>query len=265
MATTPDVKAALRERYCKPEWAYFEEVANTTGVGGNRYADAVALNLYPSRGLTLNGFEIKVSRSDWLRELKKPDKAEQSIVKYCDHWYVVTLPDIVKEGELPSTWGLILYKDGKLREAVKAPKLEAKSLDRGFIAALLRRANEIDKETIDSLVNAAYCKERDRLQAEYDRRSTESNRKYRDLVNNLNKVKEETGIDLLNYHPPEEVVALIKAIKQADITSNYRGLTSLCKTIGDMHSKLTAAIGDVPLVAEIIAADKSASSNKWAS
>lgn len=252
MASTHEVKAALRERYCKPEWAYFEEVANSTGVGGNRYADAVALNLYPSRGLVLNGFEIKVSRSDWLRELKKPDKAEQSIVKYCDYWYVVTLPDVVKDEELPKTWGLILYKDGKLREAVKAPKLEAAELDRKFIAALLRRANQADQETIDALVRQEARKERERLQAEYEKQSAQARRHYHDLVEQLKQVKQETGIDLIGWHATEEVIALLKAIRQSDIASNYRGLRQLCETLGNMHVKLREAIGDVPLVNDML-------------
>ena len=36
--------------------------------GGGRYADAIAMNLWPSRGLAVHGFEIKISRGDWQRE-----------------------------------------------------------------------------------------------------------------------------------------------------------------------------------------------------
>jgi hypothetical protein len=73
--TAAEVRAALMNRYCAPEWATFFEVANSTGGGAVRSADAVAMSLYPSRGLRLHGFEIKVSRSDWLHELKQPDKS----------------------------------------------------------------------------------------------------------------------------------------------------------------------------------------------
>jgi hypothetical protein len=39
-------------------------------------ADAIARHLWPSQGLELIGFELKVSRSDWLREIKDPYKCE---------------------------------------------------------------------------------------------------------------------------------------------------------------------------------------------
>ena len=44
--------------------------------------------VWPSRGLYLHGFEIKVHRNDWLRELKNPAKAEE-IAGYCHFWWVV--------------------------------------------------------------------------------------------------------------------------------------------------------------------------------
>ena len=55
--TSDDAKAALRLRCRPPEWALFFEVADSTGLAGHgRYLDAVAMNLYPSRGLELHGF-----------------------------------------------------------------------------------------------------------------------------------------------------------------------------------------------------------------
>lgn len=66
------------------------------------------------------GFEVKVSRSDWLSELKKPEKAD-SLARYCDRWYlVISDPKIVKDGELPPTWGLLCRKGDRLVEVVKA-------------------------------------------------------------------------------------------------------------------------------------------------
>ena len=70
-----DVRAALARKFCAPEYALFYEVANATGSAATRSADAIAMGLWPSRGLYLQGFEIKVSRSDWLSELKNPAKA----------------------------------------------------------------------------------------------------------------------------------------------------------------------------------------------
>jgi hypothetical protein len=83
-----DVWDMLRERHPAPEWAIFFEVANGLGVSDRRYADAVAMSLFPSRGLDVHGFEVKTARGDWLRELKNPKKADV-IASYCDFWWLV--------------------------------------------------------------------------------------------------------------------------------------------------------------------------------
>src|SRR3546814_15144887 len=75
---TAQINAALRARFCAPEWALLFNVGNATGATQRRWADAVAMNLYPSRGLELPGFDVKASRSDWLLEPKQPDKSVRS-------------------------------------------------------------------------------------------------------------------------------------------------------------------------------------------
>jgi hypothetical protein len=133
---------ALEKRFDKGAWALFSEVGNATGSRCERHADAVAMSLWPSRGLTIHGVEIKVSRSDWLNELRQPEKSDP-IQAYTDHWWVaVANADIVQTGELPATWGLLVMGGEKLVAKVDAPKLEPKPLDRSFVAALLRRASE---------------------------------------------------------------------------------------------------------------------------
>src|SRR5574342_435271 len=103
--TSQDCIAALRKRFPAAEYAFLEQVANSTGSGVRGWADAIAMGLWPSRGISLWGFEVKVSRSDWKRELAKPKKSSE-IQGYCDHSLVVTTPDIVEPSELPKNWGL---------------------------------------------------------------------------------------------------------------------------------------------------------------
>lgn len=147
-----DVLKAIRHTYLTGAYALFTEVANATGSRQSRYADAVAMSLWPSRGLGLHGFEIKVSRNDWLNELKNPAKSSE-IQKYCDHWWIVT-PDteIIWDNELPATWGYYVVKNGRLHIKVKAPKLTPEPIDLGFIAAIFRRQAEI----LDELKKEAY-------------------------------------------------------------------------------------------------------------
>lgn len=59
------VRAALKRRYAQPECAVVFEVAQATGFSANRHLDAIAMELWPSRGLALHGIEIKVDLYDW--------------------------------------------------------------------------------------------------------------------------------------------------------------------------------------------------------
>lgn len=160
---TQEIEAMLRERFAPPEYALIFNVRNGTGFARSveRTADAIAMSLYPSRGLHLIGYEIKAHRSDWLRELKDPDKAD-AIARYCDRWYlVIGDKDIVKAGELPPAWGLIEPHGNKLRVTKEAPELTPKQIDRLMLAALLRAATtyspseEMMKARIEAAVKAA--------------------------------------------------------------------------------------------------------------
>jgi hypothetical protein len=87
------------------------------------------------------GFEIKVARGDWKRELTNPAKAD-AIQRYCDRWWIVADEKIVELGELPPTWGLMAPKGEGLKVLVEAPKLEATPLSRKFVAAICRAAQK---------------------------------------------------------------------------------------------------------------------------
>lgn len=102
-------------------------------------ADFIAVDKYATTQ-AIHGHEVKVSRSDWLSELKDPTKSER-IKRYCDYWWLV-VPDasIVKPGELPADWGLMVQSRQLLRAKVKAPKLTPELLTLDFIAGLTAAA-----------------------------------------------------------------------------------------------------------------------------
>ena len=121
--TEGQVFEALRARYAAPAWALLPQVADRTGAYASRAADALAVGLWPSRGLDVIGFEIKVSRSDWLRELRQPAKAEP-MVAICDTWWIAAGESgLVKSEELPGGWGLLeVTATGKLRTVTVAAR-----------------------------------------------------------------------------------------------------------------------------------------------
>jgi hypothetical protein len=132
----------VRRYFAAPEFVVMSEVADATGQYIRRRADAIAVSTYPSNGLEIVGIEIKITRNDWLRELRDPGKADQ-IRRYCDRWYLVTpLREIVKPGELPEGWGHLVNAQTSraLRAVVKAPRLSGLPIDRLFLASLIRSA-----------------------------------------------------------------------------------------------------------------------------
>jgi hypothetical protein len=131
----------LRTHYAAPTWAFFREVSASVGGHGSR-ADGIAVAMWRSRGLEVHGIEVKHSRSDWLRELRNPSKAEQ-IFQYCDRWFLVT-PDesVAKPEEIPPTWGWIVARKGKLFTIKKAPVLQAIPPTKWFMCSLVRLAHQ---------------------------------------------------------------------------------------------------------------------------
>lgn len=148
--TEAEVLALLRQKLTKPgnggagEYALLPQVRNAAGFDASRTFDAVAVSLWPSRGFSIHCYEVKCSRSDWLRELKEPAKAEAA-ARHCDRFSIVASDSsIVKSGELPPTWGLLVVSGQTLRTVVAAPLLPGadpkRPVDRSFLVPMLRSA-----------------------------------------------------------------------------------------------------------------------------
>jgi hypothetical protein len=127
----------LESRYNDEHSILLYEVRDSTGFDSSRSADAMSISLYRTRGREVNGFEIKHSRSDWLRELKDPAKAEE-IGKYCDYFYLLTPDDTVaKVDELPIPWGWMVPKGQRFKVMKKAQKMDPRPIDRHILCSLL--------------------------------------------------------------------------------------------------------------------------------
>ena len=141
--TEGDMIAALRARYGEahgngPRYAVAGGVKSGAGHAARRTADFIAMDLWPSGGLEIHGHEVKVSRSDWLRELKEPEKAAEFIPYVNRWWLVVPSPAIVGLGELPDGWGLMAMRGERLAVIEAAPHRDALPLPPTRLAALLR-------------------------------------------------------------------------------------------------------------------------------
>jgi hypothetical protein len=238
--TTAAIRKAVLAKFCAPEWATFLEVHNGTGSTQRRSADAIAMNLFPSRGLRLHGFEFKVSRGDWLRELKDPTKSDP-IQRYCDHWWIVALPDIVRPDELPPTWGLYVLKGSGLHAIAKAPPLERRPIDPPFLAALLRRAHEFAGRNLDEEVRkrtaVAEARVEERVKREVETRTS----KHEVLRQAVAEFEAASGIkiaDGLWYSGSQEIGAAVKLVRQAGVMDTYSGAERLAKVAREVADRI---------------------------
>jgi hypothetical protein len=121
-----------------------EEVAPGTGFSSvARWADVLVLGVWPSKGLTLDGYEIKASRADLKRELADPTKAE-AVARYCDSWTLLAWDDAVLVDGIPEGWGIVTTVDGEHGRELKRKRAAAKRTPepwpRAFVCSLVRNA-----------------------------------------------------------------------------------------------------------------------------
>ena len=221
--TSADIRAALSIKYPAQSHALMWEVSHA----GNqtRYADAVAVGLWQSHGNEIEGIEIKVSRGDWLNELKQPDKS-QGVFQYCHRFWLVTPKDLVKTDELPSTWGLMEFTGEQLRIKVKAPKLKPSAVTPGFLAAMLRRSagkdEEMSAKIIDREVRERVSKAEQSINERVEREIASRVKHAEEAMVKFKAIKQSTGIELDNYTPSEDWIKAIKYLTDKSYANHFR-------------------------------------------
>ena len=114
-----------------------EHVRSQAGFDAPRCADMIVQDLWFSKGLELIGHEVKVTRSDWVAELKDPEKAE-AFRRHLHRWYLVVPDRSIVRDDLPVGWGLMALRAGKLWVVRPAPLMVPEPMPATMTAALLR-------------------------------------------------------------------------------------------------------------------------------
>lgn len=116
--STPEMISALNRRYPQNQgkWANVVEFQNI---------DFLSVACWQSMDYIVHGHEIKVSRSDWLREIKSPHKS-LTTKRMCDMWWLAAPKGIAKEEEIPEDWGFLEWNGYSFWMAKKAPLLRPK-------------------------------------------------------------------------------------------------------------------------------------------
>lgn len=241
--TSRDIVLALARRYAAPAWSFFEQVARGTGWKADGWADAMALSLWPSRGIELYGFEVKVSRGDWLRELKNPQKADK-IAVLCHRWWIVAAPDCVQPSELPPNWGLIELRGGKLWDVVQATSCKPKELDWGFLAAILRRVGEanVPASTVEAQIQKAIEERGKSVEQELERRM----RRTKDLGKAVDEFERVSGIRICEWTAGHQgkAVKLLASLNLGERLKRQR------EGLGRILEQLDEALTELPTEAD---------------
>lgn len=240
-----DVREVLRKKYSLPEWLLFFELRNQTGFakGTVRYADAMAFNLFPSRGQEIHGFEFKRTRKDFLRELKDPEKSED-LQKYCDRWWIVALSgDVVrKEDAFPPTWGLMVLNNAgtQLSVRIKPPKLSPVPVDRHLLCSVLRGSSDLLANPDQSAIaQARVLGHRSGFEAGRQRAMQDVKDNAEELAA-LRKVIDDfhakTGVDVTHYLAGEQfnqAVRRVRAMRDVNVVASLRRLLSFVTNLKD--------------------------------
>jgi hypothetical protein len=251
---THDAKKALLNKYTdKGAHLVLFEVQDTVGTSGTQYCDAVVIGNWASTGREIWGMEIKASRADWLRELKKADKSDR-FTSQCDRWWLITTSrDIVKDGELPLDWGWMnMTKGGGLRVERQAPKLPHASettVRRGWAYALMRRAYEkTDDDRRRALTmqrEELEARHKIRLESEVNRARMKDEGPFEALKKKVEEFEKVSGIKLDDWrfgHAGEYCRLMNEAWSWRDREAFIRDLTESAKAL----TNLSAALGSLP-------------------
>lgn len=98
-------------------------------------ADYMVVDTYAEHEIL--GFEVKVTRADWLAELRNPRKAEYWR-QHCNRWYLVTSSKDIVRDDLPEGWGHLTIGNAGLRIANRAPALAADPMPARVLASWAR-------------------------------------------------------------------------------------------------------------------------------
>lgn len=260
--TTADVLEALKGHYRKPGEDFTGEIliAEPQSPGrGQRRCDLLRVGMWQSRGTGIDVHEIKVSRSDWLRELDSPAKAE-AWWPYCSRFWITTPPGIVVPAELPEGWGLMeLPATGRrfrvvVRAASKQPELTV-----GLLIELLRRSDNARLDEIRQL-HSRHHAEIERVRR--DRQVTAATQaipvEVRRRLDLLAQVETMIGMPLDEFsgwpkHPPSKItpVELAALLGDAgDHVAAQRRAMEVARVTSGLRKSAEAVLGQLQRIAD---------------
>jgi hypothetical protein len=201
--STPALENLLRTRYPRDRYALFFNVPDAVGLDANRRIDAVAFGMWRSAGRRIEGFELKISRGDWLREVKDVAKADP-FLEVCDFFWLVTADSsIAKAEEIPACWGWLAATKTGLRVQRPASRLPGcgEAVPRRFVLGVLRKMQD---DLIKSPEVATHIEERikevtSRRDRDVEYATSRIQRDFDELKKRVDTFEQQSGISLESW------------------------------------------------------------------
>lgn len=168
MSETTTLLALLERHYIKPGpfpgGVFIPECGVNGGVQSR--ADALYVGFTSTSGRLLVGHELKVSRSDWRKELDSPGKAD-FWADSCHEWWVVAPgPEVVPESEVPNGWGL-MYPGTRTKTRMRVIRQAQTTVNRApswtAVRSIIARLDTLQHAALADRYSTAETKARDRL------------------------------------------------------------------------------------------------------
>ena len=206
--TAKEVLNAIKAKFNSNNFMKMEEFEE---YHSTRRADLLAISLVRSRP-GIHGIEIKVNRSDWLKELNTPKKADAFY--FCDYFYLAAPAGLWQNGEVPEAWGILEYDNGKVRQVKDPLKLDAR-YDFTFLKTLLGRILRPESAEIAKARSEGYSagyKDGEKSQTP----NNEVNRLKHELgryQENFEKFKANSGIEIDSVWDLGEIGKIVRKIQ----------------------------------------------------
>jgi len=134
--TREEIEKAVREAFCDMYW--LSEVRGGCGFGADSERTIDLWGISTKRPNLHISVEIKVTRSDFIRDQKQPLKQRRARLM-ANQFFYATPEGLLAATDLPPWSGLIEIKEGEATISVPAPWFDSSPPTWSFVASLTRR------------------------------------------------------------------------------------------------------------------------------
>lgn len=132
---------ALKNKYPEKDYGFFVELRIGGGFSkdSEQRFDAWSISYFPSKRNVTTCFEVKISKSDFMHEIKNPKKRRAGL-RLANEFYFVTPEGLLEITDIPPECGLLEVTEGGLiRTTIHAPFRDIEPPTWLFLSSICRR------------------------------------------------------------------------------------------------------------------------------